>query len=313
MTLAQRTGPTAEEYAGWRERFCNWGRWGDDDELGTLNFITPELREAAARLVQSGRTVSLARPIDTFASPANPYPASHWIALEGSGGMADFVGLYIHGFTQTHIDSLCHLPTADGRYWNGKPIGSRGMPATHSGTIDFWRDGIVTRGVLYDIPRLRGTEYVQPGEPVMGWELTDAAAAERVEPQAGDAVIIRSGRYRYDALHPDQRPTFGCPTGVHASAVEFLYETNASLLCWDWQDAPTDQQGGVPNPAPYAIPLHVHHMVIPYMGMPIIDNADLEDIAKACAEAGRWAFQFVVAPLVVPWGTGSPVNPLGVL
>lgn len=312
MALAQRTGPTAEEYAGWRERFCNWGRWGDDDELGTLNFITPDVRAAAARLVETGTTVSLARPIDTFASPANPYPASHLIACEGSGGMADYVGLYIHGFTQTHIDSLCHLPTADGKYWNNKPIGSRGMPATHSGTIDFWRSGIVTRGVLYDIPRLRGTEYVQPGEPVMGWELADAAAAEGVEPQAGDAVIIRSGRYRYDELHPDEGPTFGCPTGVHASAVEFLYETSASLLCWDWQDAPTDQQG-VPNPAPYAIPLHVHHMVIPYMGMPIIDNADLEDIARACNAAGRWAFEFVCAPLVVPWGTGSPVNPLAVL
>ena len=90
----------------------------------------------------------------------------------------------------------------------------------------------------------------------MGWELADAAAAEGVEPQAGDAVIIRSGRYRYDALHPDVRPSFGCPTGVHASAVEFLYETEASLLCWDWQDAPTDQQG-IPNPATHPIPLHV--------------------------------------------------------
>jgi len=315
-TTAKTTPParvSLQEFDQIYESVKNWGRWGDDDELGTLNLITPEVRAAAARLVESGRTVSMARPIDTFASPANPYPASHWIALEGSGGMADYVGLYIHGFTQTHIDSLCHLPTADGRYWNGKPIGSRGMPATHSGTIDFWRDGILTRGVLYDIPRLRGTEYVQPGQPVMGWELSDAAAAEGVQPQAGDAVIVRSGRYRYDELHPDERPAFGCPTGVHASAVEFLYETDASLLCWDWQDAPTDQQGGVPNPAPYAIPLHVHHMVIPYMGMPIIDNADLEDIAKACNEAGRWVFEFVVAPLVVPWGTGSPVNPLAVM
>jgi kynurenine formamidase len=99
---------------------------------------------------------------------------------------------------------------------------------------------------------------------------------------------------------------------VHASAVEFLYDTDASLLCWDWQDAPTDQQG-IPNPASHPIPLHVHHMLIPYMGMPIIDNADLEDISRACAEAGRWSFQFVCAPLVVPWGTGSPVNPLAVL
>ena len=312
MSLADRTGPTADEYAGWRKRFCNWGRWGADDELGTLNFVTAEVRAAAARLVESGVTVSMARPIDTFAGPANPYPAHHMIACEGSGGALDYVGLFIHGFTQTHIDSLCHLQTADGRFWNDKPVAKSMMPAEHSGTIDFWRDGIATRGVLYDIPRLRGTEYVQPGQPVMGWELVDAAAAEGVEPRAGDAVIIRSGRYRYDALHPDVRPSFGCPTGVHASAVEFLDETEASLLCWDWQDAPTDQQG-IPNPATHPIPLHVHHMLIPYMGMPIIDNADLEDIAKACAAAGRWAFQFVCAPLVVPWGTGSPVNPLAVL
>jgi kynurenine formamidase len=312
MSLADRTGPTAEEYAGWRERFCNWGRWGPDDELGTLNFVTADARAAAAGLVRSGVTVSMARPIDTFAGPANPYPAHHMIACEGSGGMLDYVGLFIHGFTQTHIDSLCHLQTADGRFWNDKPVGKGMMPATHSGTIDFWRAGIATRGVLYDIPRLRGTEYVQPGDPVMGWELIDAAAAEGVEPRPGDAVIIRSGRYRYDELHPDERPSFGCPTGVHASAVEFLHETQASLLCWDWQDAPTEQQS-IPNPASHPIPLHVHHLLIPYMGMPIIDNADLEDIARACADQGRWAFQFVCAPLVVPWGTGSPVNPLAVM
>ena len=82
----------------------------------------------------------------------------------------------------------------------------------------------------------------------MGWELADAAAAQGVEPRAGDAVIIRSGRGRYDELHPDERPGSARPTGVHAGAVEFLYDTDASLLCWDWQDAPTDQQG-IPNPA----------------------------------------------------------------
>lgn len=312
MSLADRTGPTADEYAGWRKRFCNWGRWGADDELGTLNFVTAEVRAAAARLVESGVTVSMARPIDTFAGPANPYPAHHMIACEGSGGALDYVGLFIHGFTQTHIDSLCHLQTADGRFWNDKPVAKSMMPAEHSGTIDFWRDGIATRGVLYDIPRLRGTEYVQPGEPVMGWELVDAAAAEGVVAVAAAPDDDRIAGSGLDALHPDVRPSFGCPTGVHASAVEFLYETEASLLCWDWQDAPTDQQG-IPNPATHPIPLHVHHLLIPYMGMPIIDNADLEDIAKACAAAGRWAFQFVCAPLVVPWGTGSPVNPLAVL
>ena len=106
----------------------------------------------------------MARPLDTHASPANPYPAHTFVALEGSGGMLDYVGCFVHGFTQTHIDALCHLRTAEGdTFWNGKPFGHSSMPQDHTGTIDFWRDGIVTRGVLYDIPRLRGVEYVAPG------------------------------------------------------------------------------------------------------------------------------------------------------
>jgi kynurenine formamidase len=311
MGLAERTPPSAEEYAGWRKEFCNWGRWGADDELGTLNFVTPAARSAAAASVRSGRTVSLARPIDTFAGPANPYPAHHFVACEESGGMLDYIGLFIHGFTQTHIDALCHLQTHDGRFWNDKPVGSQHMPAEHSGTIDFWSQGVVGRGVLYDIPRLRGGEHIEPGHPVMGWELADAAEAQGVEPRAGDIVMIRSGHGRYFELHPDESPRFASPSGVHAGAVEFLYRTDAAVLCWDWQDAPTDQQG-IPNPASHPVPLHVHHILIPYMGMPIIDNADLEALAVACAEEGRWEFQFVCAPLVIPRGTGSPVNPLAI-
>jgi kynurenine formamidase len=311
LGLHDRTIPSDDEYLSWRTAFCNWGRWGRDDELGTLNFVTDDVRARAAALVRSGRTVSLARPIDTHPGPANPYPAHHFVACEGSGGMLDYVGMFIHGFTQTHIDSLCHLRTHDGRFWNDHPVGALGMPAEHSGTIDFWRDGIVTRGVLYDIPRLRGTDYVEPGHPVMGWDLLDAAAAQGVEPQPGDAVLIRSGHGRYFALHPDASPAFGSPSGVHATAVEFLHETEAALLCWDWQDAPTDQQG-ITNPLPIRVPMHVHHIVLPYMGMPIIDNADLEALADACAREGRWEFQFVCAPLVITRATGSPVNPLAI-
>jgi kynurenine formamidase len=314
MGLHDRTPPTAEEYAAYPARFSNWGRWGDDDELGTLNLVTPEVRRAAGALVRDGRVVSLARPVDTFAGPANPYPAHHFVAMQGSGGMLDYFGMFIHGIVQTHIDALSHLGAhahGNGVYWNNKPFGPLRMPSGRHGTIEHWRDGIVTRGVLYDIPRLRGEGWVEPGRPVHGWELVDAAAAAGIEPRAGDAVIIRSGHGAYYAAHPDERPGFGFPSGVHASCVEFLAETDAGLLLWDWQDAPTDQQG-LPNPLPTNHALHVHNIALPYLGLPIVDNADLEPLAAACAEAGRWEFQLVVAPLVIEGATGSPVNPLAI-
>jgi len=146
---------------------------------------------------------------------------------------------------------------------------------------------------------------------VQGWELVDIAAAQGVEPQPGDAVLIRSGFGAYFAATGAQ-PGFGSPAGVHASCVEFLHETQASMLVWDMQDAP-DADQGLANPKPIPVPMHVHQMVLPYMGMPILDNADFEALAAACAAAGRWAVQFVVAPLVITGGTGSPVNPIAVL
>jgi kynurenine formamidase len=312
MGLAERTPPTAEEYAQYPRRYSNWGRWGADDELGTLNFVTPDVRRAAAACVVDGRSVSCARPLDMSPGPANPYPARHMVNTRTSGGMIDHLSVYIHGFTETHIDALCHLGVLDADVtWNGKPLDSYHMPAEHTGTIDFWRDGIVTRGVLYDVPRFRGTEYVEPGRPVHGWELADVAAAQGIEPRAGDAVLVRSGFGRYLEV-TGERPGFGSPAGVHASCVEFLHDTEAAMLVWDMQDAPTADQG-LPNPKGLPVPLHVHQILLPYMGMPILDNADFEALATACAAAGRWAVQFVVAPLVITGGTGSPVNPLAIL
>ena len=186
------------------------------------------------------------------------------------------------------------------------------MPAEHTGTIDFWRDGIVTRGVLYDVPRFRGAEYVEPGAPVHGWELADVAAAQGVEPRPGDAVLVRSGFGRYLEL-TGERPGFGSPAGVHASCVEFLHEHRRRRCSCGTCRTRRRPIRGSPNPKGLPVPLHVHQILLPYMGMPILDNADFEALAAACAAAGRWAVQFVVAPLVLTGGTGSPVNPIAVL
>jgi kynurenine formamidase len=314
MGIEDRTPPTPEEYAAYPERFSNWGRWGEDDELGTLNHVTPEARCAAAASVSEGRVVSMARRVDTEPGPHNPHPAIHVASVGAATGLADYLGLFFHGFSQTHLDALSHLPSADGRYYNGLAIGLQSpalaMPEGVALGIQRMRQGVVARGVLYDIPRLRGRDFVDSGAPVHGWELADAAKAQGIEPSPGDVVCIRSGRDEWQAAHPDFAG-WGVRAGVHASACEFLYETDAAMLCWDMLDAPTEDQG-LANPMEIEAPVHVHAIAIPYMGMPLLDNADFRDLSVTCAELGRWSFLLCVAPLVIEGGTGSPVNPLAI-
>lgn len=303
MTLADRTPPTPEEFIDYKRRFSNWGRWGADDQLGTLNFITTDVRRGAAGLVREGRTVSCANPLAVTPASRNPNPAQHFMRF-GPAGASDYIGLSYHGFVNTHIDALCHMWTGPwGEMYNGRPSSDVTTAGSRSNSVEHWRDGIVTRGVLYDVPRFRGTPYVALDQPVHGWELADIARAEAIEPRPGDAVLVRSGAAPFFAANPDY-PHSSPPStpGVHVSTLEFLHETSAALLGWDLQEA-----GGQSE---YAARIGVHEVAIPYMGLPLLDNTDFERLAETCAELGRWEFQLVIAPLVVVGGTGSPVNPI---
>ena len=307
MSLRDRTVPTVEEYRAYRERFSNWGRWGQEDQLGTLNFITDETRRSAAALVREGRSVSLARPLATaqvLSGHRNPTPADHRMNI-GAMGCSDYVGVSYHGFANTHIDALCHIFTEDGRIYNGRPTSDVSNDGAKANSVDVWRHGIVTRGVLYDVPRHRGSDYVSLEEPVHSWELADIAGGEGITPRAGDAVLVRLGSDAFWVANPSHEPVWAGP-GVHASALEFLYEHDAALLGWDLMEAAGQDAYQAP-----ALP--IHSIAIPYMGLPLLDNADFESLAAACASLGRWEFQLVIAPLVVIGGTGSPVNPVAVL
>lgn len=309
MSLADRTPPTPEDYARYPERFTNWGRWGTDDQAGTINLITPEVRRAAAALVRDGRTVSLSLTIGDppRSSLSSGFEQEMSVGTSASG---DTLRIRYHGWSITHLDALCHMFTGPhGQLYNGRPSADVTTEGALSGNVKAFAGGIITRGVLYDVPRFRDTDYVTLDRPVHGWELQDIAAAQGVEPRAGDAVIIRSGARAFYATHPefgngmaDQMP------GVHASAVEFLHQTDAAVLVWDLLES-----GGTGLPSRLregmdAIPMH--EIAIPFMGMPMLDNADLEALAATCAELRRWEFMLFVAPLVVKGGTGSPVNPI---
>jgi kynurenine formamidase len=311
MGMVNRQPTSPAEYAAYRERFHNWGRWGAEDELGTLNLITPEVRAAAAGLVRLGRSVSCANRWQTAQEQPdahrNPRPAQFEMSVN-PGGSSDFVGVWYHGFVTTHIDALCHMFTSEHwrperRLYNDRPVDLVTMAGALANSVESWRDGIVTRGVLYDIPRMRGTAHVAQGAPVEGWDLADFAAQHGIEPRAGDAVLVRSGAAPFWAAHPGFEHRFPPNTpGVAVSTLEFLYDTNASLLGWDLMEASGQEQYGEPIP--------LHRVAIPHMGLPLLDNANFERLAEVCAETGRYEFMLTIAPLVVPGGTGSPVNPI---
>ena len=163
----------------------------------------------------------------------------------------------------------------------------------------------MTRGVLYDVPLHRGVDHVTSDEPVHSGELREIAAARGFTPRPGDAVLVRMGAAAFWAANPDFEPAWNAP-GLHASAMEFLFENDAALLGWDLMEAPGQEAYRAPS-------LPIHSIAIPYMGLTLLDNADFEELAVAAAEAGRWEFMLVIAPLVIHGGTGSPVNPIAVL
>jgi kynurenine formamidase len=311
--MANRTPPTVEEFGEFPNRLSNWGRWGADDVLGTLNHITPDSRRYAAALVRAGRSVSLALPID--AEPRAGFPSGFQHQLEvGEKHSMEEITMSFHGMAMTHLDAMSHIFTAPGgQIYNGRPASSVTPEGAASGDVYAYADGIVTRGVLYDVPAFRGSPHVTLDAPVHGWELRDIAAAHGVEPRAGDAVVVRCGAAAFYAAQPETGfENYGSMPGLHASALEYLHETDAALLVWDLLDA-----GDQGYPATFAMgdtmqSVPLHEIAIPYMGMPLLDNADLEALSQTCAELQRWEFLLVVAPLPIRNGTGSPVNPVAI-
>lgn len=282
----------------------NWGRWGDDDELGAVNFITPDVTATAAAGVRSGRTVSCARPLPTEPGPENPVPVAHHMTATVTEGFgADYFAIAPHGFATSHLDALCHI-FYDGKIHNGFPAETVTAHGARKLGIQGLRPGIVTRGVLIDVPALRGVEALEPGEPIFVEDLEAAEQASGERVRRGDALLVRTGRWRWRELHGawDARQVLA---GLHASCLPWLHEREIAVLGGD----------GVSDVVPSQVDgewLPVHSVAIVAMGVYLLDNLDLEDLAEACAAENRSSFLLTVAPLVLKGGTASPVNPIAV-
>jgi len=292
----------AEQVLAFHKTLSNWGRFGARDQLGTLNLITREKRTAAARLVRSGRTVSCARPLPTQPSVENPNPVQHHMigtCTEGWGG--DYFAIAPHGFATSHIDALCHI-FHEGKLYNGYPI----EKVTAHGALELGihelRDGVVSRGVLLDIPAARGVPYLEAGEPIFPDDLERAETRAGLRVESGDILLVRTGRWALrDARGPwDPRVS---AAGLDASCLPWLHARGVATLGCD----------GVSDVVPSRVEgqnLPIHSVAIVAMGLHLIDNLDLEGLALACAEEKRWEFLLTLAPLVLFRGTASPLNPI---
>ena len=289
-----------EQYERWKKELSNWGRWGKDDQIGALNLITPAKRRQAAALVKEGFSVSLAGDADTVKAVDNPTPYEHTMLGIGS----DRFGVAYHGIAHTHLDSLAHI-NDNGVFYNGyTPDKDEVTKQGHSkNSIHNVKSGIFTRGILIDIPRLKGVPYLEPGTPIYVEDLVAWEKQAGVKVSAGDAVFVRTGVWaRRKALGPwlRGRAEGGRSAGLDPSVIPWLKERDVALLGSD------HPQYVSPSPLRGAI----HDFALLYLGVHLFDNCDLEALAEAASSRKRWEFLLTAAPLPIRGGTGSPLNPI---
>ena len=296
---------TKADVDAWMESLSNWGRWGDQDQLGAMNLITPETRLAAVSLVTQGVSVSLARDVEKVEAVDNPRPFKHTMLNVGLNNPSQFVSddyqVSYHGYAHTHMDSLCHMAYG-GKMYNGFPQAEVVADGAPKLAVTNFKQGIFARGVLMDIPRLKGVNWLKPGTPIYPADLDAWEEKSGARVGSGDVVLIRTGRWaRRDKEGPWDVSRLSA--GLHASSARWLKDRDAAILGSDAaSDVSPSLVEGVNQP--------IHQLVIIAMGMPIFDNLDLEAVSAEAARQNRWEFLLTAAPMAVGGGTGSPFNPI---
>jgi kynurenine formamidase len=286
------------------KRCSNVGRWGPDDERGTLNLITAAKRAEAARLVTEGRTVPLGRALKTEPSRVNRSPAVHRMLFAGHAPYMchDAVEFAPHGYAVTHLDAPGHV-FFDGLIWNGRDaaavVTSAGL---QFGSIRAFNDGVFTRGVLLDIAAARGVAWLADDDDVTPADLDLAEELAGVSVSPGDAIIVRIGLASREAVLGEEDPTRRA--GLTSECLMWIKDRDVAVYSGDCVER---------RPSPYpTYPLPVHMIGMAAMGLVFLDNLAVEALRDTCRELDRWSFLLTCAPVVLDGATGSPVNPLAV-
>ena len=302
---------SADEFRALYDRVKHMSLQGPADRRGALNNISSSEVVAAASGVWRGRAVSLAAPMESEVALDNPDPVVHQMTHAGiSSGPAsglsfamDRVTLNIHGNADSHIDALSHV-IFDGILYNGLSPGAVTAAGATELSIEVAASGIVGRGVLLDIPRVRGVPWLEPGDHVTADDLIAAEAAQEIRIEQGDLLFVRVGhRTRRRALGPWDAAN--ARAGLHPAALELLAERRIAALGSDGNNdtAPSAAEG---------VDFPVHVLAVNAMGLHLMDWLQFDDLVAVCEELNRWSFLCVVAPLRLRAATGSPVNPIAI-
>jgi kynurenine formamidase len=312
---------SAETVRIWGERYSNWGRWGDDDERGTLNFITPGALLAACALPRAGKIISCALnfdhrgPQDGRGGRHNPI---HTMIQDGGDALAGAQDGIAGGFRYaddtvtmplqcgTQWDALSHV-FYDGLMYGGRDISLVTSRGARVNGIEKIKDGVVGRGVLLDLPRHRGVDWLEDGTPISPDELDACAEANGVAVETGDIVLVRTGMMtRCLETGSWEGYCAGPAPGLSIQCARWLFEREIAAVATDTWGVEVR-----PNETPDCFqPLHM--ISIRNTGMTFGEIFHLDDLADACAEDGNYAFLFTGAPLPITGAVGSPINPLAI-
>lgn len=289
----------------WMTEISNWGRWGKDDQLGAVNLITAAKRKQAAALVKDGVSVSLAHDVEKERAADNARPFTHTMNLSGANNASQFsldtFTVNYHGYAHTHLDALCHM-FYQGKMYNGFSQSEVTQTGAARLSILNMKQGVFTRGILMDIPRLKGVPYLEPGTPIYPEDLDAWEKQAGIKVGSGDVIFIRTGRWaRRAALGPWDVANHAA--GLHASCAKWLKQRDVAII---GSDAASDV---VPSGID-GVSLPIHQLTLVALGIHIFDNCDLEAVATAAAARKRWEFLLTAAPLAVNGATGSPLNPI---
>jgi kynurenine formamidase len=279
----------------------NWGRWGRQDQMGALNLITPDKRKSALKLVREGVSVSLAREVEKSKAPDVDQPFAHRMNITSAEWSGDEYSVFYHGYAHTHMDAPCHMAIG-GRMYNGFSRDEVKQTGCEKLAVSNFKNGILTRGVLIDIPWLKGRPFLEPGEAVTLADLEEWEKRSRVKIQPGDVIFLYTGRWKRRA-EKGPWPVSQQAAGVHALTAKWIKAKNVAMVGSDASfDVLPSQVPGFTHP--------MHALLLVAMGVPIFDNCDLEALSAEARKRSRWDFLLTAAPLAVPGGTGSPLNPI---